>query len=117
MPDASNLDRQLDMTPTTLKALLAEGVVADAPLSVEYFFKAPSFEVAQSLGSALSDEVDDVTVHEIRGGFLKRRVEAWSVAGSATVTASEAALRRWVTDMVILGERHQSEFDGWGASV
>lgn len=117
MTDSSNLDRQLGMLPATFAALLDEGLVVDAPLTVEFFFFATERASAESLHVALRPTVTAVGVDEVRQGLFKKRVVAWSVTGSATVVASETALKRWITDMVVLGERHQSEFDGWGASV
>lgn len=117
MTDSSNLDRQLGMLPETFAALLEAGLDLDAPLTVEFLFVATERVSAENLEEALRPSATDVVVDEVRRGLIKKRVVAWSVTGSATVVASKAALERWVTDMVGLGERHEAEFDGWGASI
>jgi hypothetical protein len=88
-----------------------------APLAAEFFFDAPTENAAQALARELEPGSTQVHVRSDRVGLIRRR-EVWSVAGFTLIDSpSLEHMKRWVTEMVVAGERHGCTFDGWGAET
>lgn len=105
---------QLALNPGTWKRLLELGVTPETPLCLDFKFRAPDEQQARALAEELSSGGGEARAR--RGGLLRRNV--WVVAGKASATTwTLEKLNDWVHLMVLLGQRHHCDFDGWSTTV
>ena len=105
------LQLQLGMTRETWQRLQSHGVDEGSSLSLDFYFKSPSYAQAGALKGFLTEETD----YDVKISALE---DEWLVHGSTLpTTVTLPILEQWVEWMVLAGFRFDSEFDGWGAEV
>jgi hypothetical protein len=109
-----NLCTQLALNPGTWKRLLELGVTTESQLRLDFKYRTPGEEQARALAADLSSEGTEARAR--RGGLLRRNL--WVVEGKASPTSwTLEKLNDWVHLMVLLGKRHDCDFDGWSTTV
>jgi hypothetical protein len=105
------LAQQLTMTRVTWDRLVAHGVTESTQLSLDFSYRAPSYERANDLKRFLEDEAD----YRVRVVAVEER---WRVSGVTQPTpVTLPILEEWVDWMVAAGSQFDCEFDGWGTEV
>jgi len=106
------LARQLEVSIGLWQRLQHCGVDANTPLSLDFFFDAPSRQAAVRLVALLQTETDyQVCTHAV--GIIWRR---WDVIGlTPPLPLDQEVLADWVRYMVQAGARCGCVLDGWGA--
>ncbi len=108
------LGTQLAMNSQTWAQLTEHGVDPDTELRLGFLYWCPGKAAAEALSQELTS-LGYAVECERRGSLLRR---VWAVEGETPPsTWSLEKLNVWVTEMVGRARAHQSEFDGWGASV
>jgi phosphopantetheine adenylyltransferase len=111
-----DLGRQLELTSATWLKLQEVGVTEESELRLDFFYFTPAEEEATALARFLRETTDyDVEAHSHQ---TDEGLTEWTVDGTTELTTvSGSVLDDWVTWMVAAGNKHDCEFDGWGAAV
>jgi hypothetical protein len=109
------LGKHRAMNQQTWHRLQELGVTPATSLRLDFSYRAPDRESAQSLRGLLTDETDyDVAVTS-SGPMLSKE---WTVQGTTqSTTISPEILDQWVDWMVSAGLERGCEFDGWGTGI
>ena len=108
----TNLARQLEMSPITLKRLRELGVESEALLRLEYFFYTDSSEKANGLAQELERFKYEVHQEVSESGPNQYLVTGWTTQ----LRMDEPIVLSWTKLMCELGYKHDCDFDGWGTS-
>ena len=109
----ANLDRQLIMTPQTVKQLRQHGVDEVKTMKLEYFFYTNTIEKAKALNEVLNTMGYSSEYGESAGDKKLFIVNGWT----APIQMSHNDLVEWTGEMCVVGHRADCEFDGWGTRL
>lgn len=110
----NNLVGQLASNPPLWEAFQQNGVMETTELQLDFTYYSPTAEDAAALKSLLEEY--GYTVAVSRSGSLLRR--KWLLEGKTVkTTLTLEKLNQWTEWMVLAGEEHHSDFDGYGAGM
>jgi len=105
------LARQLTMTRAMWNSLVAHGVTESTQISLDFSYRASSYDRANDLQRFLVEEAD----YKVRVVAVQER---WRVSGTTQPTSvTLPMLEQWVDWMVAAGRQFDCCFDGWGTEV
>jgi regulator of RNase E activity RraB len=107
-----NLERQLSMTPQTVKQLRGYGVTPEKELRLEFFFYTDTAEKAAALAAELLTRKYEVQHGPAAGGDKTQIVKGWT----PKMPMNDRAVLDWTREMCTVGYTHDCEFDGWGTN-
>ena len=109
----ANLEKQMTMTPQTLRQLRTYGVTPERRRRLDFFFYTDTVEKAAALAAALKHRNYEV---DYRRSASDAKVQL--ITGLTTeMTMSDATVLDWTREMCTLGFRHDCDFDGWETDV
>ena len=109
----AKLNRQIEMSPRTVRQLRQYGVKVEDSRPLEYFFYTNSLPKAKSLAAALREQ----DYQDVETGTSASDSKVYLVTGwSPPVRMHEKDVVVWTEYMVRLGYDHDCEFDGWGTN-
>jgi hypothetical protein len=107
-----NIEKQVAMSPQTLKQLRQYNVTARSELKLEYFFYTDTAEKSAALAGVLSEKG-----YTAEHGLSAREDKTYLVTGWTTpIIMDETSLVEWTRQMCVIGFEYDSNFDGWGTN-
>lgn len=106
----NNREKQLQMTPHTLKQLRDMDISEDMELKLEYFFYTNTREKAAKLAVEM-ESLNYSVQHGVAAGNSKQFVITGWTTG---IKMTEAMLKQWTKEMCELGYKFDCDLDGWG---
>jgi regulator of RNase E activity RraB len=107
-----NSDRQVEMTPQTLKQLRKYGVTADDELRLEFFFYSNTLWKVEKL----SDELKRLN-YEVQFSRSQGNKELFISTGwTSKMKMDNGTVTFWTKEMCKLGYKFDCDFDGWGTT-
>ncbi len=108
----SNLSKQMNWTPQTIKQLSKYGITDKSELKLEYFFYTNSEQKALNLSKELINlgytSIVDFSVTNKK----KYLINGWTIK----LKMDEKNILNWTKEMCELGYKYDCDFDGWGTS-
>jgi len=108
----SNLKKQVELAPQTLKQLREIGVTDDKQLKLEFFFYANTLDKVQNLSYELLKLNYEVHAGQSQGDTKLFIANGWTTR----MKMDNETVERWTKEMVEVGYKFDCDFDGWGTS-
>lgn len=108
----SNLTKQMQMTPQTMKQLRKIDVSADKELKPEYFFYTNTADKAKLFADEIGKLNYEVKYEQSAGDKKSFLITGWTTK----MTMEDNVVASWTKEMCELGYKFDCDFDGWGTS-
>lgn len=108
-----NLERQLALTPQTIRQLRTCNVMPEKRRKLEFFFFTNTVEKAAALAAELMNKNYEVEHRPSASDARIQIITGWTTE----VTMSDDTLLEWTREMCTLGFTHDCDFDGWGTNA
>jgi regulator of RNase E activity RraB len=106
----TNLEKQMALTPQTLRQLRTCNVTPEKRRKLEYFFYTDTVEKAVALAAELKNKNYEVEHGPSVSDAKVQIITGWTVE----MTMSDDTVLDWTEKMCTLGFKYDCGFDGWG---
>ncbi len=108
-----NLEKQMALTPQTLRQLRTYNVTREKRRKLEFFFYTNTVEKAAALAAELLSKNYEVNHRPSTSNAKVQIITGWT----EEITMSDNTVLDWTKEMCALGFAHDCDFDGWGTNA